>query len=111
MLLHVTSRDEAARTTVRTEVTVQERESAVMFTGSSWSGPKNCPLCGNPMFPVPDAATDEKAQALRLGHREGQGTCPGPGDEGKGDGPTSDGQTGDRQEGKGQEGKGQRRLR
>jgi hypothetical protein len=35
------------------------------------------------MFPVPGPISEEKAQALKLGHREGQGTCPGPGKKGE----------------------------
>lgn len=101
-VLRVTSRDEETRKTVRTEVTVQEKESALLFAGGSWSGPKNCPLCGNPMFPVPSTPTDEKAQELKLGHRDGQGTCPGPEDGDKTKGP---------QQGEGPQGNDQRRLR
>jgi hypothetical protein len=87
MFFRVESRDDATRTTVRTEVTVQEKQSSMLLASTSWSGPKNCPLCGNPMFPVPEPLSDDKAQALKLGHRDGQGTCPGPEDKGKTKGP------------------------
>jgi hypothetical protein len=79
MLFRVESHDDATRHSVRTEVTVQEQQNTVLLTSSSWSGPKTCPLCGNPMFPVPEPLSEKKAQALKLGHRDGQGTCPGPG--------------------------------
>ena len=85
IFFRVASRYDATRTTVRTEVTIQETESAVLFTNTSWSGPKNCPLCGNPMFPVPEPLSEQKAQALKLGHRDGQ--CPGPEDKDKTKGP------------------------
>ena len=78
MFFRVESRDDAIRKTVRTEVTVQERQSAVLIESTSWSGPKTCPLCGNPMFPIPEPLSEAKAQALKLGHKEGQGACPGP---------------------------------
>jgi hypothetical protein len=71
MLFRVESQDDGTRHSVRTEVTVHEREQ-------TWGGPKTCPLCGNPMFPVPEPLSEEKAQELKLGHRDGQGTCPGP---------------------------------
>jgi hypothetical protein len=81
MFFRVESRDGATRTIVRTEVVVQDRQSAMLLTNTSWGGPKNCPLCGKPMFPVPEPLSGDKAQALKLGHREGQ--CPGPEDNGK----------------------------
>jgi hypothetical protein len=83
MLFRVESQDDGMRRSVRTEVTVHEREQTVLLEGTSWGGPKTCPLCGNPMFPVPEPLSEEKAQALKLGHREGQGTCPGPKQQGK----------------------------
>jgi hypothetical protein len=82
MLFRVESRDDKTQHRVRTEVTVREQQNTVLITSSSWSGPKTCPLCGNPMFPVPEPLSEEKAQALKLGHREGQGTCLGPGKQG-----------------------------
>jgi len=82
MRFRVESHDDETRRRVRTEVTVQEQQNTVLITSSAWtgprSGPKTCPLCGNPMFPVPEPLSEEKAQALKLGHRDGQGTCPGP---------------------------------
>jgi hypothetical protein len=78
MLFRVESHDEATHRSVRTEITVHEREQTLLLEGTSWGGPKSCPLCGNPMFPIPEPLSEEKAQALKLGHREGQGTCPGP---------------------------------
>jgi hypothetical protein len=78
MLFRVESQDDGARRSVRTEVTVHEREQTLVLEGTSWGGPKTCPLCGNPMFPVPEPLSEEKAQELKLGHRDGQGTCPGP---------------------------------
>ena len=78
MLFRIESRDDGTRHCVRTEVTVLEREQTMRLEGTSWGGPKACPLCGNPMFPVPEPLSEEKAQALKLGHRDGQGTCPGP---------------------------------
>ena len=54
------------------------REQTLVLEGTSWGGPKTCPLCGNPMFPVPEPLSEEKAQELKLGHRDGQGSCPGP---------------------------------
>jgi hypothetical protein len=95
MFFRVESRDNATRTTVRTEVMVEDRQSAVLLTNTSWGGPKNCPLCGNPMFPVPEPLSEDKAQALKLGHQDGQ--CPGPEGNGKSKGP--------------QQGEKQRRLR
>jgi len=95
MFFRVESRDDATRTTVRTEVMVQDRQSAVLLTNTPWGGPKNCPLCGNPMFPVPEPLSEDKAQAFKLGHRDGQ--CPGPEGNGKSKGP--------------QQGENQRRLR
>ena len=87
MFFRAESRDDATRTTVRTEVTVQERQSAVLIESTSLSGPKTCPLCGNPMFPVPEPLSDAKAQPLKLGHKEGQGTCPGPAEKSETKGP------------------------
>jgi hypothetical protein len=78
MVFRVESRDDGMRHSVRTEVTVHEREQTLVLEGTSWGGPKTCPLCGNPMFPVPEPLNEEKAQALTLGHRDGQGSCPGP---------------------------------
>ena len=78
MFFRVESHGDETQTTVRTEVTVEEQQSTVLLASTSWSGPKTCPLCGNPMFPVPEPLSDAKAQALKLGHREGQGSCPGP---------------------------------
>jgi hypothetical protein len=78
MLVRVESHDDETRHSVRTEVTVLEREQTLLLEGTSWGGPKACPLCGNPMFPVPEPLSEEKAQELKLGHRVGQGTCPGP---------------------------------
>ena len=78
MLFRIESRDDGTRHCVRTEVTVLEREQTMRLEGTSWGGPKACPLCGNPMFPVPGPLSEEKAQELKLGHRVGQGTCPGP---------------------------------
>ena len=82
MFFRVESHDDETQHSVRTEVTVQEQHSTVLLSSSSWSGPKTCPLCGNPMFPVPEPLSEEKAQALKLGHRKGQGSCPGPGKQG-----------------------------
>jgi hypothetical protein len=78
MLFRVESHDDGTCHSVRTEVTVHEREQTLLLEGTSWGGPKTCPLCGNPMFPVPEPLSEEKAQELKLGHRDGQGTCPGP---------------------------------
>ncbi len=78
MLFRVESQDDGTRRSVRTEVTVQEREQTLVLEGTSWGGPKTCPLCGNPMFPVPEPLSGQKAQELKLGHRDGQGSCPGP---------------------------------
>lgn len=78
MLFRIESQDDGTRRCVRTEVTVHEREQTLLLEGTSWGGPKTCPLCGNPMFPVPEPLSEEKAQELKLGHRDGQGTCPGP---------------------------------
>jgi hypothetical protein len=83
MLFRVESQDDGMRHIVRTEVTVHEREQTLLLEGTSWGGPKTCPLCGNPMFPVPEPLSEEKAQELKLGHREGQGTCPGPKQQGE----------------------------
>jgi hypothetical protein len=87
MFFRVESHDDKTQTTVRTEVTVQEQQSTVLLTSTSWSGPKTCPLCGNPMFPVPEPLSDAKAQPLKLGHKEGQGTCPGPAEKSETKGP------------------------
>jgi hypothetical protein len=78
MLFRVESQDDGTRRSVRTEVTVHEREQTLVLEGTSWGGPKTCPLCGNPMFPVAEPSSEEKAQELKLGHRDGQGSCPGP---------------------------------
>jgi len=78
MVFRVESQDDGMRHSVRTEVTVHEREQTLVLEGTSWGGPKTCPLCGNPMFPVAEPSSEEKAQELKLGHRDGQGSCPGP---------------------------------
>jgi len=78
MVFRVESQDDGMRHSVRTEVTVHEREQTLVLEGASWGGPKTCPLCGNPMFPVAEPSSEEKAQELKLGHRDGQGSCPGP---------------------------------
>lgn len=83
MIFRVESHDGATGRSVRTEVTVLEQERMLLLQGTSWGGPKTCPLCGNPMFPVPEPLSEEKAQELKLGHREGQGTCPGPEKQGE----------------------------
>ncbi len=83
MLFRVESQDDGTRRSVRTEVTVHEREQTLVLEGTSWGGPKTCPLCGNPMFPVPEPLSEEKAQELKLGHRDGQGSCPGPKQQGE----------------------------
>ena len=80
-LFRAESSDEANGRRVRTEVTVHEREQTLLLQGTSWGGPKTCPLCGNPMFPIPEPLSEEKAQALTLGHRAGG--CPGPAKQGE----------------------------
>ena len=44
MLFRVESQDDGMRRSVRTEVTVHEREQTVLLEGTSWGGPKACSL-------------------------------------------------------------------
>jgi hypothetical protein len=79
MFFRVESHDDETRRTVRTEVTVQEQQRAVLFSGIPGTAPKTCPLCGNPLFPVTTHLDDAQSQAVLLGHSKVQGACSGPG--------------------------------
>jgi hypothetical protein len=79
MFFRVESHDDYMQRTVRSEVTVQERQHIVLFSDTTATDLKFCPLCGNPLFPVIDPVTEAQPQALMLGHAESPGRCPGPG--------------------------------
>jgi hypothetical protein len=78
MSFHTESHDDGMLRTVRTEISMEERQRLVLLLGSPLTDLKICPLCGNPLFPVIDPVTEAQPEALVLRHSEGQRRCPGP---------------------------------
>jgi hypothetical protein len=78
MVFHGESHDDKARRTVRTEVTIQERQRAVLFSSAEGMPPDSCPLCGNPLFPATAHMADMELRDFEQKLSKARGTQPRP---------------------------------